>query len=77
LHTIDPHFYLLANDEYDSITFSFSPEETKQFRANVDIEYEVILRLNTDHLENFNYKDSTIIEPQHPIVVFDSIYSRI
>ena len=77
VYFIDPHFYIFDDPAYSSIILNLSSVETKQFKANVEMEYEVALRLNTDVFEATNYTDSIIIEPQHSIAVIDSLYSRI
>jgi hypothetical protein len=74
---VDPHFYLFDNENYGAIIFNFNSEETKQFKANTDVKFEVAIRLNTDTFESSHYQDSTIIEPQHSIGVIDSLYSQI
>lgn len=73
----DSHFYHFDNDEYGAIMFNLDSEETKQFKPNVLIDYEITIKLNTDSFANLGGKDSTIIEPQHPIEVRDSLFSRI
>ena len=73
----DPHFYHFNNKDYEAITFNFDSEETKQFKANIPVEYEIAIKLNTDSFVNLGGKDSVIIEPQHPIEVRDSLYSRV
>jgi hypothetical protein len=39
--------------------------------------FEVAVRLNTDTLQNFAYRDTIIIEPQANIIVTDSLFSQI
>ena len=73
----DSHFYHFNNKDYEAITFNFDSEETKQFKANIPVEYEIAIKLNTDSFVNLGGKDSVIIEPQHPIEVRDSLYSRV
>lgn len=74
---LDSHFYVFNDDEYASIIFKLDSEETKQFKPNINIEYEVAIKLNTDSFASLGGKDSMIIEPQHPIAVVDSLYSHI
>lgn len=74
---IDTHFYHFDNDEYAAITFNLDSEETKQFKPNIPVEYEVAIKLNTDSFVNLGGKDSMIIEPQHFIEVRDSLFSHI
>ena len=73
----DSHFYHFNNAEYGAIIFNFDSEETKQFKAGLPIEYEIAIKLNTDSFVNLGGKDSVIIEPQHPIEVRDSLYSKV
>ena len=73
----DPHFYYFNNEEYGAIIFNLDSEETKQFKPNILIDYEVAIKLNTDSFANLGSKDSIIIEPQHPIEVRDSLFSRV
>lgn len=73
----DHHFYHFNNAEYGAVTFNFDSEETKQFKAGLPVEYEIAIKLNTDSFANLGGKDSIIIEPQHPIEIRDSLFSRI
>lgn len=73
----DSHFYHLNSEEYGAIIFNLDSEETKQFKPNILIDYEIAIKLNTDSFVNLGGKDSIIIEPQHPIEVQDSLYSRV
>ena len=73
----DPHFYHFNNEEYGAIIFNLDSEETKQFKPNILIDYEIAIKLNTDSFATLGGKDSMIIEPQHPIEVRDSLFSRI
>jgi hypothetical protein len=74
---IDPHFYIVEDEAYSTIIFRLSSEETKRLKTNLELCYEVALRLNTDNLESTHYTDSIIIEPQPSIVVRDSLYSNL
>jgi hypothetical protein len=74
---LDSHFYHFDNDEYAAITFNLDSEETKQFKPNIPVDYEVAIKLNTDSFVNLGGKDSMIIEPQHFIEVRDSLFSHI
>lgn len=76
-HNLDSHFYYFNNAEYAAITFNLDSEETKQFKPNIPVEYEIAIKLNTDSFVNLGGKDSTIIEPQHFIEVRDSLFSHI
>jgi hypothetical protein len=75
--TVNPRFYLLEDENYGAIIFNLDSEDTKQFKPGINIEYEVVIKLNTDALISAGHKDSIIIEPQHPIAVVDSLYSYI
>lgn len=74
---MDTHFYYFDNDEYAAITFNLDSEETKQFKPNIPVDYEVAIKLNTDGFVNLGGKDSMIIEPQHFIEIRDSLFSHI
>ena len=74
---INSHFYLANNSEYPAVIFNLDSKETQQFKPNINIDYEVVIKLNTDSFETTGKKDSIIIEPQHPIAVVDSLYSYI
>ena len=76
--------YLFDNRTYyedfeglETVSLMLHPEDTKQFKAGTPIEFEVAVRLNTDNKQSFAYQDTVIIEPQTPIIVTDSLYSRI
>jgi hypothetical protein len=73
----DSHFYHFSNEESDAIIFNFDSEETKQFKPNILVEYEIAIKLNAGSLTNAGGKDSIIIEPRHPIEVRDSLFSRV
>ena len=74
---LDSHFYHLDSTEYDAIIFNLDATETKQFKAGTLVEYEIAIKLNTDSFAACGGNDSTIIEPQHPIQVVDSLFSYI
>lgn len=73
----DSHFYHFNNAEYGAIVFNLDSEETKQFKARLPVEYEIAIKLNTDSFVSLGGKDSIIIEPQHPIEIRDSLYSKV
>jgi hypothetical protein len=73
----DSHFYHFNNAEYGAIVFNFDSDETKQFKAGLPVEYEIAVKLNTDSFASLGGKDSIIIEPQHPIEIRDSLYSKV
>ena len=61
------------------ISCILDPETTSQFKVTkVDepMEFEIVIKLNTDEVLEQKI-DTTIIEPQLPIIVVDSIYSQI
>ena len=74
---VDPHFYIFENEDYGAVIFNLDNEETKQFKPNINLEFEVAIKLNTDSFATLSNKDSIIIEPQHPIAVVDSLYSQL
>ncbi len=72
----DEHFYLLDN----VLTFTMFPEETTELALTSpmnNMKFEIVFRLDTNSSATNNYRDSIIIEPQHPIAVVDSLYSQI
>jgi hypothetical protein len=72
----DEHFYLLDN----VLTFTMFPEETTELALTSpmnNMKFEIVFRLDTNSSAPNNYRDSIIIEPQHPIAVVDSLYSQI
>lgn len=74
---VDPHFSSFYSQDCGIIIFfNLDGEETKQLKPGIPVEWEVAIKLDTDSFANSG-KDSTIIEPQHPIEVRDSLYSRI
>lgn len=73
----DPHFYHFDNKNYGAIIFNLDHIETKSFKVGLPIEWEVAIKLNTDSIATLGNKDSIIIEPQHPIEVKDSLFSRV
>ena len=79
-YILDPRFSHSRGDGYEYVTLVLFPEDTKHFKPtapNCGIDYEVVVRLNTDQLVNLANQDSTIIEPQHPIAVVDTLYGQI
>jgi hypothetical protein len=74
---VDPHFYSFYSEDYGTvILFNLDSEETKQLKPGIPVEWEVAVKLNTDSFASSG-KDSTIIEPQHPIEVRDSLFSYV
>jgi hypothetical protein len=76
-HAREPRFYLFEGTEYAAIIFNLDSEDTKQFKPGIPVEYEIAIKLNTDSKASLSNKDSIIIEPQHPISVVDSLYSKL
>lgn len=80
LYIIDEHFCHSVGKSWDYLTFSLAAEETAQFTCTQPgnyMEYEIAVRLNTYWYKNTGNRDSIIIEPQHPIAVIDSLYSKL
>lgn len=75
--TKNPRFYILDDENYSAIVFNLDGEDTKQFKPGINLEYEIIIKLNTDSFATIGNKDATVIEPQPPIVVIDSLYSSL
>ena len=76
----DKHFYREYGDGYDYISFILSPEDTKLFKPTNNepgLMFETTVRINTDTEIDLSKYDSVIVEPQHPIIVADSLYSQI
>lgn len=79
-YLVDPNFSQNSGPGWDYITLLLSPVDTLEFKptpVGQEIGYEVAIRLNTDSFASLGNKDSVIIEPQHPIAVVDSLYSKI
>ena len=76
-YAVDPHFFLFDDADYSTLIFNFDSEDTKQFKPGITVDYEVAIRLNTESYASLNNKDSIIIEPQHPLAIVDSLYSRV
>jgi len=79
-YLIDDHFYYTDDGEREYITFVFSSEETETFsptEPGAEVKFEIALRFNTDSHVELTNKDSVIIDPQPPLIVADSLYSRV
>lgn len=79
-YLFDSRFNHSLGEGYEYITLVLFPEDTKHFKPtpiNCGIDFEIVVRLNTDQLANLANQDSTIIEPQHPIAVIDTLYGKI
>ncbi len=68
-HVIDSHFCIT---NMDIITFNLGSAETKQLKANAEVEVEITLHINTNKLGQ-----SVIIDSQPTLEVVDSLYSQI
>lgn len=80
LYMVDPHFAYVAGEGFSQISLILQPSETARLKPcnlNNPVKVEVAARLNTDKFANFNNDDSIIIEPQPPVVVLDSLYSKL
>lgn len=78
-YLIDPHFSQSCGEGWDYVTLILSPNETLKFkptRGMPSVECEVAIRLNTDNFASLGSQDSIVIEPQRPIAVLDSLYSK-
>lgn len=76
----DPLFYHGSGEGFDYLTLTIPEEDTLNFKPTTPdnlIKFEVAIRLNTDSYLSLGNSDSIIIEPQHPVAVIDSLYSRI
>ena len=80
---LDENKELNQNFGFDLDDFYIScildPETTSKFKVTkVDepMEFEIVIKLNTDEVLEQKV-DTTIVEPQLPIIVVDSIYSQI
>ena len=79
-YILDSRFSHSAGEGYEYITLALFSEDTKHFKPTFpgqEVEYEIVVRLNTDQCANLANQDSIIIEPQHPIAVFDTLYGKI
>jgi len=79
-YILDPHFCQSSGIGYDYISLILSSKETAYFYATTPetmVEFEIVIRLNTDSFASLGNNDSIIIEPQHPIGVIDSLFARI
>lgn len=78
-YIVDPHFSHNSGEGYEYATLILSSTETAQFKPTTpeaNIQCEVVIRLNTEVFGNLGHQDSIIIEPQHPLAVVDSLYSK-
>ena len=78
-YLIDPHFSQSCGNGWDYVTLILSSAETLKFKPSKgmpSVECEVAIRLNTDSFATLGSKDSIVIEPQRPIAILDSLYSK-
>jgi hypothetical protein len=79
-YLLDPRFSHHCDGEYEYITLALFPDDTKQFKPTygcAGVDFEIVVRLNTDQMTHLANEDSTIIEPQHPLAVIDTLYGKI
>jgi hypothetical protein len=79
-YIVDPHFVQSSGESWDYISLVLRPEDTNKFKPTapgMELAFEVAIRLNTDGFGSLGNTDSIIIEPQHPIAVIDSLYSKL
>ena len=80
LYLVDSHFNHSSGSTWDYVSLILQPNETNKFNVTQpgsEVAFEVAIRLNTDTFNSLNQLDSMIIEPQCPITVVDSLYSKI
>lgn len=79
-YLVDPSFSQTSGAGWDYISLLLSPSDTLEFKPTSpgnEVSFEVVIRLNTDNFSSLGNRDSIIIEPQHPIAIVDSLYSKI
>ena len=80
-YMLDEHFcHEIVDEDHEYISFILSSEETKKFKPtgmDPTMLFEVTIKFNTDTWTDLTFRDSVIVEPQHPIAVVDSLYSQI
>ncbi len=79
-YLFDSRFSYNSGRGYELVNLTLFPEDTKHFKPTLKqpgVEFEIVVRLNTDHLTYLAGQDSIIIEPQHPIAVIDTLYGKI
>jgi hypothetical protein len=78
-YLLDTRFYYENLGKMETVSLLLHSEDTLQFKTNTSkpMEFEVAVRLNTETLPSFAYKDTVIIEPQPKIIVTDSLFSQI
>jgi hypothetical protein len=76
----DPRFNYMTDSNNEIITLTLFSSDTLNFEPTPDgtaLSYELALRLNTEDQPGFGNQDSILIEPQAPVIVQDSLYSKI
>ena len=79
-YLVDPSFSQNSGISWGDISLLLSPKDTLEFKPTTpgkELSFEIVVRLNTDSFVSLGNRDSIIIEPQHPIAVVDSLYSKI
>ena len=79
-YIVDSHFSQSSGTGWDYVSLVLTPTETAAFKATrrgTEMAFEVVIRLNTDTFSSLGNNDAVIIEPQHPIAVIDSLYSKL
>lgn len=74
------HFSHVSGNGYSYITFMLTSDETLMFKPTYpenNVLFEVVTRLDTDSFSGMHGEDSTIVSPQHPIAIVDSLYGKI
>lgn len=80
LYMVDPHFTYASGEGFSQVNLILQPKETAELKpCGLDnpIQVEAAVRLNTDKFASLGSTDSIVIEPQMPVVVLDSLYSRL
>ncbi len=75
---IDDHFKY--EKETNSVIFMYSPVETAKFSPTLpgaEIKFEVAVRANTDHSDDFVQHDTVYVDRQPSIIVKDSLYGQV
>lgn len=79
-YIVDPHFCQSSGIGYDFVSLVLASKETAYLQPTSPdnlMEFEVVIRLNTDGFVSLGNNDSIIIETQHPIGVIDSLYAKL
>lgn len=79
-YLIDPHFSYFCEGDLECISLNLFPEDTLQFKPTGlenPITCELALRLNTELIAELGNRESIIVEQLPPIVVVDTLYSKL